>query len=91
MQSPGVVEADDVVMDVTFGLQIQSAGVGAHVGDIAGPGAVRNAGGKLTVQDVLGHRQIVTTVGGVDELALPARGERLLCASAFFARGWISD
>ena len=65
-------------VQIQHGCQIQPAGTGTDVRDVADVRQVRRARIELSVQHVGGHWQVVLTVRRMDELALPDRLQSLL-------------
>lgn len=65
-------------IQIQHGRQVQPAAISANVGDVGRPGLIRGIGIEAPVQEVGGHRQVMSAVGGVGELAFPARLPLLL-------------
>ena len=51
--------------------QIQPGAPGADAGDVARPGPIGRRRRELAIEPILGHRQLVTAVGGMHKLASP--------------------
>lgn len=58
--------------------QIQPAAPSADVGEISHLGLLRSSGLEAPIQDVGSHRQVMSAVGGVDELTPPAHLQAVL-------------